>query len=86
MMAVPASNDRPRLSPEREEALAPIDQASAQCYDSMEDTARRFKDLAGLIDSSDDDGTVAAEILGDTSVVRHITELRSKVSSVCDGK
>lgn len=83
-MAVAASKDRPRLSPEREEALAPLDEASAQCYDNMEDTARRFKALAARIDESTDDGTVEAEILEDTSVVRHIVDLRSKVT-VCDG-
>lgn len=69
--------DRPRLTPEREAALAPIDQASAECYAHMEDTAKRFKALAIKIEESGDDGRIIDEILGDTSVVRHIEDLKA---------
>ena len=70
--------DRPRLTPEREAALAPVDEASAMCYADMEDTAKRFKSLAKMIEESRD-AIPIDELLDDTSVVRHIEDLKAQV-------
>jgi hypothetical protein len=65
---------RPRLSESTEARFAPHDHKSAVAYAQAEAAADRLEAVTEAIES---DGVPVEELLGDTSLVQHIQELRA---------
>lgn len=72
---------RPRLSTELEEYLEPVERRAALTYADGELATDRLNAIAAAMTS---DGVPDAEILGDTSVVNHLEELRARALAPID--
>jgi hypothetical protein len=71
---VTPSQDRPKLKPELEEQLAPVDEKNAKAYDKVEEAAEK---IGTLIDALRD-GAVVAELEVTDSLVHLLTEADRK--------
>ena len=67
---VTPSADRPKLKPELEQKLAPVDEKNAQAYDKIEDAAAKVQTLVEAIR----DGAVVAELEVTDSLVHILTD------------
>lgn len=62
--------DRPKLKPELEEKLVPVDEANAKAYDKVEEAAEKLDSLVSAIQS----GAVVAELEVTDSLVHILTD------------
>jgi len=72
---------RPKLSPEREERLAGVEQKSAACYAQTELLTLKIQQLAASIETYNEDNTPELIEQSNDSVGLHLNNLRDQINN-----